>query len=207
MKTTLEDMALFGAYISKSYAADMFRLLLDYHDISASEAASRLGLHIQTAQDFLEAMHKLHILGKKESIERKRPYFRYYLTQKEISLSLNLNELVAFNKSNSISTVEIRENKHSGVRFSLARNKNYFSYLVVWEGQGRNRKEKKINLTIQQGLFLYNLPFPEAEYKSVKDIMHIASIESPYIKEIESIVCELIRKGVIDQREPAVHCL
>ena len=38
--------AILGTYISKDYAEDFFKLLVDYQDISASEAASRLGLHI-----------------------------------------------------------------------------------------------------------------------------------------------------------------
>ena len=51
----LEEASKFGTYISKSFTKDMFRLLMNYRDISASEAASRLGIHIQTVQDFLEA--------------------------------------------------------------------------------------------------------------------------------------------------------
>jgi len=71
--------AILGTYISKSYAEDFFKLLVNYHDISASEAASRLGLHIRTAQDFLDAMASLGILEKVEVYEKKRPYFRYSL--------------------------------------------------------------------------------------------------------------------------------
>lgn len=51
-----ETAAKLGAYFSKDYAEELFRLLVNYKDISASEAASRLNLHIQTVQDFLEAM-------------------------------------------------------------------------------------------------------------------------------------------------------
>ncbi len=45
-----------GACLSRDYAEGMFRLLVNYQDISASEAASRLGLHIRTAQDFLDTL-------------------------------------------------------------------------------------------------------------------------------------------------------
>ena len=48
-----------GACLSRDYADEFFRLLVNYRDISASEAASRLGLHIRTAQDFLEALAEL----------------------------------------------------------------------------------------------------------------------------------------------------
>ena len=62
--------AKFGAYFSKDYAEEIFRLLVNYKDISASEAASRLNLHIQTAQDFLEAMTSLGIFSKKEVYQK-----------------------------------------------------------------------------------------------------------------------------------------
>jgi transposase len=58
--------ATLGSYMSKDYAEDLFRLLVTYQDISASEAASRLNLHIKTVQDFLEAMASLDILSKTE---------------------------------------------------------------------------------------------------------------------------------------------
>ena len=54
MKNTMDfkKAALLGTYISKDYAEDVFKLLVNYKSISASEAASRLNLHIKTAQDF-----------------------------------------------------------------------------------------------------------------------------------------------------------
>jgi predicted ArsR family transcriptional regulator len=58
--------ARLGAFISKEYAQDFFGLLLNYQDISASEAASRLGLHIRTAQEFLDGLAELNILTKQE---------------------------------------------------------------------------------------------------------------------------------------------
>ena len=55
-----------GSCLSKEYAENLFRLLVTYESISASEAASRLGLHIKTVQDFLEALAEVEILGKEE---------------------------------------------------------------------------------------------------------------------------------------------
>lgn len=58
--------ARLGALISKEYSQDFLALLLSYQDISASEAASRLGLHIRTAQEFLDGLAELDILSKQE---------------------------------------------------------------------------------------------------------------------------------------------
>lgn len=193
-----EDAAKFGTYISKGFAKDIFRLLNNYRDISASEAASRLGMHIQTVQDFLEAMSDLGILSKKEAIERKRPYFRYTLATREIAFKIDLNKELEVSKEDYLEQSKIREKKNAGVRFSLARNGQYFSSVAIWVGKGRERSEKKINLTTAQGKFLYNLPFPDGEHLTLEDISVKAGIEKEHMPEIKDLVEELIQYEVIE---------
>ena len=86
---TFKKIALICNYLSKDYAEAVFRLLLTHHNLSASEAASRLDLHIRTVQEFLEVMAEFDILNKEEVFERKRPYFRYSIKKKEINFSLD----------------------------------------------------------------------------------------------------------------------
>lgn len=193
-----EDAAKFGTYISKNYARDIFRLLNNYRDISASEAASRLGMHIQTIQDFLEGMSDLGILSKKETIERKRPYFRYTLEKQKIIFELDLQKELETAEDDYLENSKIREKKNAGVRFSLARNGQYFSNVAIWVGKGRDRTEKKINLTNAQGKFLYNLPFPDGEHMTLGEICLKAGIEAEQIPEIKDLVEELIQFKVID---------
>ena len=88
-----KEAAKLGTFLSKDYAEDLFTLLVNYKDISASEAASRLNLHIRTAQEFLEAMTSLGILAKEEVYEKKRPYFRYSLKKQRITMDLDLAHL------------------------------------------------------------------------------------------------------------------
>ena len=193
-----EEAARFGTYISKSFAKDIFRLLNNYRDISASEAASRLGMHIQTVQDFLEAMADLGVLSKKETIERKRPYYRYTLQMQKITFELDLVEELKKSDENSLENSKIREKKNAGVRFSLARNGQYFSNVAIWVGKGRERSEKKINLTTAQGKFLYNLPFPDGEHLTLDEIRVKAGIEDDDMPEIKDLVEELIQYKVIE---------
>jgi len=193
-----EEAAKFGTYISKSFAKDIFRLLNNYRDISASEAASRLGIHIQTVQDFLEAMAELGILAKKETIERKRPYFRYTLKIQKIVFELDLVEELKNTEGDALANSKIREKKNAGVRFSLARNGQYFSSLAIWVGKGRERSEKKISLTTAQGKFLYNLPFPDGEYLTIEEIRIKAGIEPEDLPEIKDLAEELIQYKVIE---------
>jgi len=79
--------------LAKPFAGDIFKLLVNYRDISASEAATRLGLHIKTAQDFLEELTVLDVCEKKEVYEKKRPYYRYKLKKYQFSIDVDLSVL------------------------------------------------------------------------------------------------------------------
>lgn len=193
-----EKAAILGNYLSKSFAKDIFRLLINYKTISASEAASRLGLHIQTIQEFLEALSELEILSKKEVNEGKRPYFRYELAHSKIQFTLDLEEEFGNTETEWIKTVRIREKQNAGMQFSLARNGKLFSSVTIVSGSNRNRKEKKIHLTTHQGLFLYNLPFPDGQYLTIEEISDKASIPNENMNEIIDIINELIQLNMID---------
>jgi len=190
-----------GSCLSKDYAEDLFRLLVNYESISASEAASRLDIHIKTTQDYLEDLYSLEIVEKEEVYEGKRPYFRYRLKAREISMvidltALNLKEEI----SDSRLKVRIREMKNAKARFTTSRSNDYISNVVIWMGEGRDRTERKINLSIPQGRFLFHLPFPTAEPLSIMAIIKLAGIESVYIPEILDIVQLFIDFEVIEQR-------
>ena len=189
--------AKLGAHISKDYAEDLFELLVTYQDISASEAASRLNLHIKTAQDFLEAMASLDIVSKTEVHEKKRPYFRYALRQPRITMDIDLTSIKKKHAEVDL-TRKIRETANAGARFTVARNNNTISSVVIWTGEGRERKERKINLTMPQGQFLYHLPFPTAQHLSISEIMRKAGVEDALAPEILDMVDLLERLDVIE---------
>jgi predicted transcriptional regulator len=191
--------AILGTYISKDYAEDFFKLLVNYHDISASEAASRLGLHIRTAQDFLDAMAFLGILEKIEVYEKKRPYYRYSLQIQRIHMEIDLTKI---EKKRSVGDLDrcIREKANSGVNFTLSRDGKTISQVVAWSGSKRDGKEHRINLTKSQGIFLYNLPFPNAEFLSISEVMEKADIGMDLVPEILDIVELLTKYGVIEEK-------
>ena len=196
-----KQAAILGSYISKDYAEDLFRLLATYTSISASEAASRLDLHIKTVQDFLEAMSDLGFLVKEEVYEKKRPYFRYTLKKKKISMDLDLVPLFPKSATDHRTDLRIRERKNAGARFTTSRNNQYISNVVIWIGQGRERTERRINLTIPQGQFLFHLPFPSADFQSIHKIMEKADVDSSNLSEILDIVDALIEFNVIEQEK------
>ncbi len=194
--------AILGSYISKDYTEDMFRLLVTYQDISASEAASRLNLHIKTVQDFLEGMVSVDVITKKEVYESKRPYYRYALKKKHITMDIDLSTLFSEQqKPQGKESIQIREMKNAGARFTTSRNNQYISNVVIWMGQGRERQERRINLSIPQGKFLFYLPFPSAEFESIHDIMDKAGVESSHSSEILDIVDALMGFKVIETKK------
>jgi predicted transcriptional regulator len=194
-----KEAAKLGSCLSKEYAEDIFRLLATYESISASEAASRLNLHIKTTQDFLEDLYSLEILDREEVSEGKRPYFRYTLRVKQISMVVDLTTLHMKEEiADSRVKMRIREMKNAGARFTTSRSNDYISNVVIWMGAGRDRTERKINLSIPQGKFLFHLPFPTAEPLSISEIMKKAGIDNTNVPEIVDIVQALIDFKVIE---------
>lgn len=194
-----KEAAKLGSSLSKDYAEDLFRLLVTYESISASEAASRLNIHIKTTQDFLEDLFSLDILDRDEVYEGKRPYFRYRLKIMEISLNVDLSHLKIKEKTgDSRVKMKIREAKNARARFTTSRSNDYISNVVIWMGEGRDRTERKFNLSIPQGKFLFHLPFPTAEPLSIAEIMNKAGVDNINIPEIIDIAQALIELNVIE---------
>jgi hypothetical protein len=191
--------AVLGSLLAKDYAEDIFDLLVNYRSISSSEVATRLNLHIKTAQDFLEGLVSLGILSKEEILEKKRPYYRYTLEQDRILLDIDLTCIKRTPTDDNLSLM-IRERESSGARFSTARSEDIISNVTIWTGTGREREERRIKLTGPQGKFLYHLPFPKAEYLSVAEIMRKAGVEEEFAPEIVDIVDILLRYQVVESR-------
>ena len=189
--------AKYASLLSKDYAEDIFKLLVNYRAISASEVATRLDLHIKTAQDFLESLEQLDVLSKEEILEKKRPYYRYILKQTRIIIDIDLEQVKRQPSQNSLS-VPIREKENAGARFSVARSDDYITSVTIWTGNGREREERKIKLTTPQGKFLFHLPFPKAEPLTVDEIMHKADINENLAPEILDLVQLLEKYNVIE---------
>lgn len=194
-----KEAAKLGSCLSKDYAENLLRLLWTYESISASEAASRLNLHIKTVQDFREGMHNLRILERQEVNEGKRPYFRYWLKTNQINMSIDLTTFSCDDEVNDTRLrLKIREKRDAGVKFTTSRTNDYISSAAIWTGEGLNRIERKINLSIPQGKFLFHLPFPNADYISIQEIMRKAQSDNTNIPEIVDIVNVLMEFGVIE---------
>ena len=195
----IETFTALATLFSRSFATGLSALLVDYSDISASEAASRLDLHIKTVQDWLEGMFELGILKRHEVSEGKRPYFRYSLNNLDLDIHLNLSSLSSLNKTKHLETARIREKKNANTQFSTSARTSQITSISVFTGRGRNKKERKLNLNPRQGTFIYHLPFPTAEHEPVRHIMQKAGLRAEHMGEIADIVSLLIDLGVVER--------
>jgi len=187
----------YASLLSKDYAEDIFALLVNYQAISASEVAARLNLHIKTAQDFLEGLEVLGIVSKEEVLEKKRPYYRYILQQTRLVIDIDLAQVKQEPSHHSLS-LRIRERENAGARFSAARNDDYITSVAIWTGEGREREERKIKLTMPQGKFLFHLPFPKAQPMSVAEIMQKAGVDENLAPEVLDLVQLLEKYDVVE---------
>ncbi|MHC4707444.1 MAG: helix-turn-helix domain-containing protein [Planctomycetota bacterium] len=189
-----------GNLLARDYAESAMELLVNYRSLSASEVASRLSLHIRTAQDFLDGLAGLGLVDKEEVFENKRPYFRYTLTSDRITMDIDLSKLRRTSEDQHAERA-IREKAESGARFVTARSGQSISAVIIWTGRGRDRKERRINLTDPQGRFLFQLPFPDAPPQTLSEIMSGASVTHEYRSEILDLIELLEREDVIETTE------
>jgi len=197
-----EKLSKLGSLISKDYSREFLGLLVSYRDISSSEAASRLGLHIKTAQDFLDGLHSLGIVSKIEVHESKRPYFRYSLERETIGLEFDLAALSEEHAGGSLES-RIRERKASGALFKTSARGDFIATVTYFTGSGREKKERTLNLTRAQGAFLFHLPFPTEPPVATNDIMRKAGIGESYAPEILDLLGFLEHHGIVERERPA----
>jgi len=95
----------------------------------------------------------------------------------------------------------VRERKNAGAGFVTARSGQEISSIAIWTGQGRQRKERKVNLTTPQGIFLYHFPFPDGEPLTIRQIMQKAGLEDDLASEILDLVELLLEYDVIETIE------
>jgi len=198
--TDFETAAKMGALISRDYAPGLLRLLATYRDISASEAAARLDLHIKTAQDFLEGLAAAGIARKKEAEEKTRPYYRYSLRERVIRIEVDLSSFSDPEGVSARGSWRIRERQGSGTLFKEGRDDRITS-VHVYSGEGRSRKERRLSLTEPQGRFLFHLPFPSQKHKSVEQIRAEAGIDEECLPEVVDLVETLLADGAIERED------
>jgi len=197
MQTDFQSLSRMAALLARPFAEPFFQLLATYESVSASEAASMLDLHIQTAQEFLEGLYREGVVQRNEVSEGKRPYFRYMLKEYHIDLRINLKDLREPSQRENMDDF-VREKKNSGALFKEGSGPGSISSVTIFTGEGRRRKERKINLTAKQGRFLYFLPFPNSKPQTIKALLKSAHLDRRDLPEIMDLLNLLSDHDIID---------
>jgi len=114
-------------------------------------------------------------------------------------MKIDLSPLFTTQTEEAKDSKMIRERNNAGARFSTSRDGQYISHVALWIGKGRDRKERRINLSIPQGKFLFHLPFPSAEPMYIEDIMKKAEVNDSNRSEIIDIVKVLEEYGIVEE--------
>jgi len=185
-----------ATFFSRKFSKELMSLLVQYNDISASEAASRLGLHIKTVQDWLEGLSALGLLNQRTVAEGKRPFNRYSLTQNRCSISIDFGQLALPADDQNMC---IREKKNADAQFTTASRGKAISSISIISGKGRSKDVRKLNVNPRQGSFLYFLPFPTAKPKSISEIMDQAGLGHEFLGEIFDLVNLLLKFKIVER--------
>ena len=196
----INEFTKLSTFFSRKFAQDLIVLLVQYKDLSASEAASRLGLHIRTVQDWLEGMAQLGILRSDKVSEGKRPYNRYSLREPVLNIDIDLSNipLPEFDEN-----IAIREKKGAEAQFTTSARGKAISSISTVSGEGRSKAVRKWIMNPRQGSFLYYLPFPTAPPKSIREIMRQAGLSEHYLGEMIDTVRFLFELEVIERAKTA----
>ena len=98
----------------------------------------------------------------------------------------------------SLDNVKIRETKNANCTFKTSPESNAFSSITIFTGEGRDREERRISLTTQQGKFLFHLPFPTEEPRTVHAILKKSGVKESYLNEILDIIQFMHEKEIIE---------
>lgn len=196
-----ETVRLTATLLSKPFAHDFMAIIAAYQSVSAAQVASRLGLHIKTAQDFLEQWHQLGYLQRQLVQEGKRPFYRYQLQKNQIEIRFDWQTIAATDTDEALLDCPLRERKNVDVQFTVAGNKQSIAAITIFSGNGRARTEQRWNLTAAQGQFVFHLPFPTAPMLNSRAILTAGGIGKEYYGEILDLVRQLKHFKVIELQE------
>lgn len=184
------------ACIAKDHAGGFFRLLANYKDISAQEAASWTGVQLSEAEGFLESLTEHGIVEKKAVDEREVAQSRYSLRQQKIQISINISSDYKHLSHIGKDRLVLRRDNASS-ELVLAKSGDRYRSVTIWKGMGRGRVKREIWLTPAQGKFLYFTPISESDPIPIQKVIEKAAVGNEREMEILLLVEELDHLNVI----------
>ncbi|MCK4614281.1 MAG: helix-turn-helix transcriptional regulator, partial [Thermoplasmata archaeon] len=147
---------------------------------TASETAASLGIHIATAQKYLEGLERAGVVESRERPSKPRTAKEYHLLDTKISIEFDIEKMAAEaereKRPPDLSEIMIREKSRSDVAYEWDDAGKRITAVMFFRKGLRRRMERKVILSKEEGRFLWHVPFQSEEFRSAGEVMEMAGL-------------------------------
>jgi len=167
--------------LGKKQTSAILVYLHRHPDSTASEIASALGIHIATAQKYLEGLEEGGILASRERPSKPRTAREYWLTDTRFTLELDVVQLAKEEEQREryprLTFTMVRERARPDVAYEWDDADKRITAVLFFRKGVRRRMERKLSLSKEEGRFLWNVPFQSERPKSVSEVLWAAGLK------------------------------
>ncbi|UCF07688.1 MAG: hypothetical protein JSW28_08610 [Thermoplasmata archaeon] len=182
MSLTIKYTAL--KELGKEHSLPILEILYLRGWVSASEAAREMGVHIATAQSYLESMKENKII-KARVRQGKSKLVEYSLHDKQMQVDLNLEKIMSQKceiARNKAKDYFVREKKKARVTYRWDEEQRKIleiNFMEKSKAFGRIGVSRTLQLSDVEGKFLWFLPQSTEKPKNVLKIAEKAELKRP----------------------------
>lgn len=171
---------------------------------TASEIASFLGIHISTAVKYLSEFEEVRILEKRMRESKPRKSMEYKLIDPKIEITLSLKNLIEEEEKiilKKSKKIHIREKKDIDASFEWNEKREVIKKINFMVSGQRRIIMDFLELNEIEGKFLWNLPYPSEDFKSVFEICKKAGLSNPLEIEVCLKLVEKLENELVEVRD------
>lgn len=161
-----------------------FAILVHLHshpNTTASEIAAALGIHIATAQKYLEGLEEGGILLSRERPSKPRTAQEYHLSDSKFTLEIDIEKLAEEEKKKAddrkLARIFVREKSRPDVAYEWDDAEKRITAVLFFRKGLRRRMEQKLALSKEEGRFLWSVPFQSEKFMTAAEVMVAAGLE------------------------------
>jgi len=182
MALTLDHTAL--PLLGRDHALEILESLFARGWSSASETALELGVHISTAQAYLDALRNALLVHARPRTGRA-DIVEYAVADEQLQVRVDLRAITAAKvqaAQSRAARVQVQEKARAPVTYDwdeAARRILSINILEKAKGAGRVRVANTLRLTEVEGRFLWHLPQATEAPRTVAEISRLAGLTNP----------------------------
>ncbi len=186
-----------AAVLGKEVTGRILAVLAHESYLSASDIASRLHIHIATAQKYLMEMKEAGLVNSRWRRSPTRPTEEYWLSKDKITIEIDLRSDVGRKDMESLAnslTLSLRRDVN--VAIDSDDSKKMVSEILVLGDGDRPIIGNRIKLDNVEGRFAWHLA-EEPTNVRVMDVVEKAELDSKYLPQIMDLVDKLTNIGAV----------